>query len=183
MFVFLSLCVSLYLCWSMSWQNSWQSPQFSFLGFTLIWNWWEVVTMSQVAMLLKSSQLYSYRCTALKFWSKYSTVMVTFILHNWSNANTTIVQETVWQSETHIHHQIKVRFLYMLNVICDTIVGIFLETLAIYVFFQMILRYRPNGIFSIRILWPTSWKWLYLWGLVADDRSDKKSFIVFAEIF
>ena len=44
--------------------------------------------------------------------------MVTFILHNWSNANTTIVQETVWQSETHILHQIKVRFLHMLNVIC-----------------------------------------------------------------
>ena len=43
--------------------------------------------------------------------------MVTFILHNWSNANTTIVQETVWQSETYIHHQIKSRFLYVLNVI------------------------------------------------------------------
>ena len=109
--------------------------------------------------------------------------MVTFILHNWSNANTTIVQETVWQSETHIHHQIKSRFLYVLNVILLLSLDFFFETLTIFVFFQMILSNRPNCIFLIRILWPTSWKWLFLWGRVAGDRSDKKYFTVFVEMF
>ena len=115
---------------------------------------------------------HSYRCTALQFWSKYLTVMVTFILHNWSNANTTIVQETVWQSETYIHHQIKSRFLYVLNVILLLSLDFFFETLTIFVFFQMILSNRPNCIFLIRILWPTSWKWLFLWGRYVDNRSD-----------